>query len=446
MKKRLAAFLTLLLLAALLSLPAGAVPGYAPEKEIPAEAVYLVNLDTNLVVYAKNAEQPMSAASVTKLMTTILLLEDYQDQLDTVTVTAPGYIYDILYGTNSSTADIRRGDTNTLRNLLYAMMLPSGNEAAYIVADFMGGGDLSTFIARMNAEAEAIGCTGTHFVDPCGLDYDNVITARDAYLLLRTAIQYDAFVEAIATPTYDMGTNEHHTTAGSYLILNSDRMVVRDSPYYRSYTLGGKTGSLSDWNSFAGWHSKNGESYISVILQSPKSSDTTTTTPRPALLHTATLMDWAFATFTITPALDVTQAIYELPVLYSTDSDTVLLYPADDIMTLLPKEGGASLTTRTFTVPERLTAPVHQGDVVGTVTLYIEDEVIGTADLVAGADLERNRVLYTLARVGEFFDSTYFKVVVIVTMIAVAVYAFLWVVMLLIAASREGGSHHAPRR
>ncbi len=441
--KRPFALLTALLLAVLCALPAGAVPGYAPEKEIPARAVYLVNLDTNLVVWAENAEEPMEAASITKLMTCILLLQDHQDELDTVTVTAPGYIYDILWGTNSSHADIRKGDTNTLRNLLYAMLLPSGNEAAYIVADYMGGGDVPTFVARMNAEAEAIGCTGTHFVDPCGLEYDNHITARDAYLLLRTAIGYDAFVEAIATPTYDMGTNEHHTREGAYIIQNSDRMIAKDSPYYRSYTKGGKTGSLSDWNSFVGWHVKDGQSYISVVLQSPKDSDDVGTRSS-ALAHTGPLMDWAFDTFTIAPALDTTQAISELPVLYSTEGDTVLLYPADDMMTLLPKEGGAALTERTFQLPEQLTAPVHKGDVVGTVTLSIEGETIGTVDLVAGADLARSQVLYTLARMGEFFSSRYFKVVVMVTMVVVAVYAFLWVLMMLITAGRAHNGR--PRR
>ncbi len=444
MKKRLFVLVLAVLLAALCALPAGAVPGYAPPEDLNARAVYLVNLDTNLVVWAKNEDEPMEAASLTKMMTCILLLQDHQDELDTVTVTAPGYIYDILWGTNSSHADIRKGDTNTLRNLLYAMLLPSGNEAAYIVADYMGGGDVSAFVARMNAEAAAIGCTGTRFVDPCGLEYDNVTTARDAYLLLRAATQYDAFNQAIATATFDMGTNEHHTTEGSYIIQNSDRMIAKDSPYYRAYTLGGKTGSLSDWNSFAGWHTQNGESYISVVLQSPKDSDTVGTRSS-ALAWTGTLMDWAFDTFTVAPALDTTEPINELPVRYSTQADTVLLYPADDMMTLLPKEGGAALTERTFNLPETLTAPVHKGDIVGTVTLSIEGETVGTVDLVAGADIERSQVLYTLARMGEFFSSRYFKVAVIVTMIAVAIYAFLWILLLLTAAGRENRNTR-PRR
>jgi len=102
----------------------------------------------------------MAAASLTKLMTMILMLESYQDQLDTISITAPGYIYDYLYGKNASTADIWKDETHTLRSLLYAMLLPSANEAAYIVADYMSGSSIDNFVAMMNDEAARIGCTG----------------------------------------------------------------------------------------------------------------------------------------------------------------------------------------------------------------------------------------------------------------------------------------------
>ena len=133
---------------------------------LTAPAAYVVNLDTNIVVYEKNSETPLSAASLTKMMTTLLLLENYQDQLDTISLTAPSYIYDLIWeqSTNASTADIRRGETQSLRNLLYAMLLPSGNEAAYIVADYMGGGSIDSFVAMMNDEAKAVGLYGKSFV------------------------------------------------------------------------------------------------------------------------------------------------------------------------------------------------------------------------------------------------------------------------------------------
>ena len=433
--KKICAVLCSLVLVVLLALPAAAegINGSAADlaPEILAPAAYVVNLDTNIVVYEKNSETPLQAASLTKMMTTLLLLENYQDQLDTISVTAPSYIYDLIWEktTNASTADIRKGETQTLRNLLYAMMLPSANEAAYIVADYMGGGSIDNFVAMMNEEAARIGCTGTTFADPCGLDTNNVTTARDAYLILRALTAYDVFATVVASPTYDMGTNDRYTTPGTYILQSTDKMLYEGSSYYRAYTKGGKTGSLGEWQNFAGWHSQDGVSYISVVLNSPYDADPDGS--RPALVETAKLMDVIFDSFTVAAALDPTQPITEIPVVYATQADTVMLYPADNMMTLLPKEGGAALTEQTFNVPAHLAAPVHQGDVVGTVTLTIQGETIGTVDLIAGSDVARNQVLYTIAKVGEFFSSTYFKVVVMLTMIVVAVYAFLFVLMAL---------------
>ena len=179
----------------------------------------------------------MAAASLTKLMTMILMLESYQDQLDTISITAPGYIYDYLYGKNASTADIWKGETHTLRSLLYAMLLPSANEAAYIVADYMSGSSIDNFVAMMNDEAARIGCTGTTFTDPCGLDPGNVTTARDAYLLVRVAMGYDAFAQAAGEESYQMPASTKHDSP--YTILTSDKLVSPSSNYYRSYTKGG---------------------------------------------------------------------------------------------------------------------------------------------------------------------------------------------------------------
>ena len=388
---------------------------------LTAPAAYVVNLDTNIVVYEKNSETPLSAASLTKLMTTLLLLENYQDQLDSISLTAPSYVYDLIWeqSTNASSADIRRGETQSLRNLLYAMLLPSGNEAAYIVADYMGGGSIDNFVAMMNDEAKAVGCTGTTFVDPCGLNPNNITTARDAYLILRALTAYDVFSTVVGTPSYDMGTNDRYTTPGTYIIQTTDKLITNSS-YHRDYTKGGKTGSLGEWQNFAGWHSQDGESYISILLNVPYDADPEGM--RPALVETATIMDWVFDTYTIAPALDTTQPITEVRVAYSTQADTVMLYPADNMMTLLPREGGAALTEQVFNVPDQLPAPIKQGDIVGTVTLTIEGETIGTADLIAGSDVSLNQLLYTISRVSLFFSSTYFKVVVILTMLVIGAY------------------------
>ena len=113
-----------------------------------------------------------------------------------------------------------------------------------------------------------------------------------------------------------------------------------------------------------------------------------------------------------------------------------MIYPADDMQTLLPRQGGAELTEKTFNVPEHLSAPIKQGDVVGTVTVTMQGETVGTVDLLAGSSVDRNELLYTMAKVKAFFSSTYFKVVIVLCIIAAVVYVVLWVYVMLLTVRR----------
>lgn len=429
MKKICSVFLVLVILVGAALLPAGAV-GYTPSFEVYAEAAYIVNLDTNIIVYEKESETPMVAASLVKMMTCILMLESYQDQLDSISVASPAYIYDILYGKNASTADIRSGETVTLRQLLYAMLLPSGNEAAYMVADYMGGGSIDNFVARMNSTAQKLGCTGTVFTDPCGLDEGNMITARDAYLILRYAMSFDAFVEACGTPSYYMGENPRYAS-GTYYLHTTNKMLpgANGAEFTRSYNQGGKTGTLGDWQNFAGWHTQNGETYISVVLHSPDSCEPYDyPTERPALYETGELMDWIYDTFSVHAAFDISEPLTEIPVKYSTQTDSIILYPADGLMTLLPIEGDGSESVKIFDLPESVAAPIKAGDVIGTVTLQLSGQELGTVDLIATTDVARNDFLFVLAKIGEFFSTTYFKVFLLTTLVLVGCYAALYTI------------------
>ena len=204
LKRTLACLLAVVLLAGMFALPASAV-GFTPNFEISAPAAYIVNTDTNIIVYEKDSETQYQAASLTKLMTAILLLEEYGDDLDNTTATVSNAVQDYVYIHGGSNADIRAGESRTLRQMLYAMMLPSANEAALAVAELIGGGSSSNFVAMMNARAKDIGCTNTVFVDACGLDEGNLTTARDMYLILRYAMSFDLLKEVVKTPLYNMG-------------------------------------------------------------------------------------------------------------------------------------------------------------------------------------------------------------------------------------------------
>ncbi len=408
---------------------------YRPDDfDIAAAAVYLVNEETGTVLYAKNENEPLVMASLVKMMTCILTVENVKD-LDAETVTADkSWIFDELYGKNASTADIRPGETLTIRELLYGMLLPSANEAALLAADYVSGGYMKNFLYMMNTRAQALGCTNTVFVDANGLSEGNMTTAKDMYLIARAFMSYPVLVEIASTPTYEMAAHEKHPAP--YYIQTTDKLIAPNSAYYSAYknitglVKAGKTGSLGVWQNFASMAQRPGETYYCVVLNSPNEADTLGASldipqARPALFETAELYNWAFSNFSIRGVMDITQPITEVKVKYSTDTDVVRLLPSNDLRTVLQNDADESVVLKTFTVPEYVEAPVKQGDVVGSVTLSLAGQEIGKADLIAAEDVERNNTLYTLNKIMDFFGSTFFKVLLAIVVIVVGGYALL---------------------
>ena len=149
---------------------------------------------------------------------------------------------------------------------------------------------------------------------------------------------------------------------------------------------------------------------------------------RPALYETVHLIDWVFDSFSIQAALDTDLALAEIPVKYSSDTDTLQLYPDDNMMTLLPSSGDGSVTQKYFHLPDYVCAPIQQGDVVGTVELKLAGETIGVVNLVAGQDVNRNAVLFTVDKFQEFLHSLYLKVVIALSILSAAIYG-LWLLL-----------------
>jgi len=175
--------------------------------------------------------------------------------------------------------------------------------------------------------------------------------------------------------------------------------------------------------SYVSWGNKDGATYIFCVMESPDTCDDFGyANRRPALYETVQLMNWVFDSFSIQAALDTDLAIAEIPVKYSSDSDTLQLYPADSMMTLLPSTGDGSVTQKYFHLPDYVCAPIQQGDVVGTVELKLAGETIGVVNLIAGQDISRNPLLFTVARIQEFLGSLYLKVVIVLSVISALIY------------------------
>ena len=197
MKRIFALVLSLVFLLSCLVLPAGAMFDPSPVYQVQAASAYIVNTDTNIIVYDKDSTKQVSAGGLTKYMTLAVLLTNYADQLDN-TFQMPFAISDYVYNTNN--ADMRSNETFTYREAMYAMLTRNANEAAMGVAYALSGGDLDGWVAQMNTLSKRIGTTASSWTDACGIDSGNTTCAVDMYLILRYLMSFDAFVEVSGAP------------------------------------------------------------------------------------------------------------------------------------------------------------------------------------------------------------------------------------------------------
>ena len=431
MKRIVTLFLSLILLLSCLCAPASAMFDPSLFYEVQAQSAYIVNTDTNIIVYDKDSSRQVSAGGLTKYMTIALLLTNYADQLDN-TFQMPFAISDYVH--NSDNADMRSNETFTYREAVYAMLLRNANEAAMGLAYSLSGGDLAGWVSQMNTLSQRIGTTGSTWTDACGLDSGNVTTAVDMYLILRYLMSFDAFVDISSAPTFTMPAKEKHTK--SFVLLNQNVALNKTSggSFYRKSMQGGMCDVMAYKNdhgdqSYVSWANQDGSTYIFCIMQSPDTCDTYGyANRRPALYETTRLIDWVFQSFSIQPALDTDLALAEIPVKYSSDTDTLKLYPDNSMMTLLPSSGDGTVTQKYFHLPDYVCAPVQQGDVVGTVELKLAGETIGMVNLIAGQDVSRSSLLYSFSKLQEFFGSLYLKVVLVVSAICAIIYVA-WVLL-----------------
>lgn len=328
------------------------------------------------------------------------------------------------------------------------MMLPSANEAAKNVGYFLGNGDLNNFYALMNARAAELGCTNTNFTSANGLadmDEGNYSTARDIFLIAQECWKHETFRTVVGTPLYWMPLTNKHTTAefpeqnpdAAYFITNSNAMIKEASgDMYRSYIKGIKTGSTYDAgrNFVSAAVNEAGESFIGVVLGCPW--DPAEDGYALSFHDTATLYDWIFSSFSVRPTLSTDTPIHEVAVTHSAETDTLALVPADNLATILPNDSDDALQ-QTFDVPESVEAPIQKGDKIGTVTVSLSGEVIGTVDLLAAQDVALNPVLYAFSRLKAFFTSTYMCVVYVLTALFALFYAGLYAWLLHDAKKRK---------
>ena len=238
----------------------------APPPAISAQYAYLLNPATGDVYFTRNADVPTPMASTTKIMTALVAIT-YGNLDQRITV---GSDLSTLDGTGASVAGLRVGESLTLRELLYALLLPSGDDAALVIADGVAGSQ-SHFIALMNLEARLLGLYHPHYANAHGLDAPNhYTTARDLATLTMTALRSPTFAKVVATPEYTLAqTSTHHAFdwTNTNLLLSTMRYPGADG------VKTGFTGNAGDCLVFSATRPQG--RLIGVVLDEPYGLDGT---------------------------------------------------------------------------------------------------------------------------------------------------------------------------
>ncbi len=411
------ALATALVVAISLSIPAFALDDPKPH----CTAAIVVDGDNNEVLYDYNAHEKRYPASVTKIMTTLVILRAIDAKelsLDTQ-VTASKEAVTLPEG--SSTAGIVEGEVLTIEQLLYCDLVPSGNEACNILAESLCDTQ-AEFVERMNQTAAELGMTGTHFTNPHGLhDPNHYTTAYDIYLMAAAAMQYDIFRTIVSTPTY---TLEPTNKVSEPRVLHSTNALISNwnvAGCLYSKAIGIKTGYTEEAGRCLASAAvdSQGRTFYCVVLGSEYAQDDAGNWHFYSFSESSRLLEWAFQNFQRTTLLSETSddVIREIPVTLSGDTGHVLAQPSGSIEATIPSDYDPAQAELVMNLPESLEAPVTKGQVVGSVSLVYNGVTYGTLDMVATDDVQRSNFQYAMKVIQETWALWWVKLLVVVVVI-----------------------------
>lgn len=345
----------------------------ANEPEVTAVAAVVMEAKTGKVVYKKNADQRRAPASTTKIMTGLLALEkkgDSLDQMVTASVKAAA--------TGESSIWLEEGEKLSLDNLLYGLLLNSGNDAAVAIAEYISGSE-EEFANEMNKKAKEIGAIHTHFANPNGLpNNDHYTTAYDLALIARTALNNPKFAEIVSTKTKAIPWPGHEWNRQ---LINTNKLLWR---------LEGANGIKTGYTNAAGHclvssATRDGQQFIAVVLGSQQAWD-----------DSANLLEYAFANYNRVTLFKKGQKIIDASVEQGMEKKVGLL-AAKDIDAVVKKTESKDLHKKII-LKERIVAPLKEGDIAGEAKIYLFDQEIANGDLVVAQEVHQKTFLRSFVK------------------------------------------------
>ena len=358
---------------------------------VDAKASLIIEENSGKVIHEENSNIQNYPASVTKILTAILTLENCE-LADTVTVSKTA-ISNIPSG--YVIAPLFIGEQMSVEDLLYALMLKSANDAAYVLAEHVGG-SVEGFSEMMNKKAEELGCKNSHFVNPNGIhNSDHYTTAYDMYLIAKYAMKNEKFVKIVSTYQHTLSATNKYSK-NDRIMKNTNNFVNPSSRYYDENVKGIKTGTtLQAGNCLITCTSKNGFDVITVILGARTSESKFSETKR--------MMNYVFDNYKYTEIHKKGDVIKNIEVEKATkETKSLNLVISDDIKAINNIKIKAEEIEPEINLRDEIIAPISKGQELGTIK-YSVDGLEYNAKLLAENDvIKKTYYVEILLGVGVF--------------------------------------------
>lgn len=360
----------------------------AEDYTVDAKAAILYELNSDTLILAQDADVQLYPASLTKVMTCLLTLENANLD-DIVTVNGDAIDHLPLSGTSASLVD---GEQMTVENMLYCLMVSSANDGACVLAEHVAG-DEASFVEMMNQKALELGCTGTHFANPHGLhDENHYTTARDLAKIFKAALEYPVFHEIYGVDYYTVpATNmseARELKSTNYLIRNAGYPVVIDSR-----VLGGKTGFTTPaGRCLMTVAERDGMKVLTVIMGTTATygSDGYSIIRYGNFEENINLLDFCYETYCNELVLSPDMVAGQFPVTGG-DHDAFGMV-TEGMSAVVPKGSGYESVVYEYDLTgETLSAPVSKDQQIGVIRVWFEDKCIAQQPLLSGSDVEVRR-------------------------------------------------------
>lgn len=354
---------------------------HAESPTINSKAAILVEVSTGRILYEKNSTKQLYPASTTKVMTAILVLEKCNlTDMVTVNETALGNL-----PSGYVTCDLQVDEEISVNDLLYALMVKSANDAAYVLAEHVGG-SVDAFADMMNIKAREIGCTGTHFVNPNGVHDDrHYSTAYDLYLITKYAMQNETFRKLVATTEYTLPATNKYPNADRSFTTTNQLLNPESTAYYYKYATGVKTGYTSQaGNCIISMASRDGLDFIAVVL----GGGATPSGLNARFIDSKTLFNYGYDNYTLTKVKEAKTVVETIEIENGTKETKNLNVLINDSITVINNKSiNMNDIIPEIKIDENLLAPIEKGQVIGSIK-YKVDDIEYSSELIADHAVE----------------------------------------------------------